>query len=103
MTGLETSFAALYTGLVKTGKLSLETLIERMHTAPAKRFGLGEGLKIGASADLTVFDLNAEWKIDENELVSKAKCTPFHGMTVSGVCRLTMTEGKIVWQNLTEN
>ncbi|MBR5520248.1 MAG: dihydroorotase [Clostridia bacterium] len=103
VTGLETSFASLYTGLVKTGRISLETLLERMHTNPAARFGLAKGLEIGAPADLTVFDLDAVWTINENELVSKAKCTPFHGMTVSGVCRLTMTEGKIVWQNLTEN
>jgi len=103
VTGLETSFATLYTGLVKPGILTLETLLERMHTNPAKRFGIAKGIEIGAPADLTVFDLDAEWTVDEEKLVSKAKCTPFHGMKVSGECRLTMTEGKIVWQHMTEN
>lgn len=103
VTGLETAFPVLYTGLVQTGLLSLETLIERMHDAPCRRFGLGSALEPGAPADLTAFDLNQTWTIDETALLSMGKCTPFHGRTVSGLCRLTMIEGKIVWQNTRAN
>ena len=38
-TGLETAFAALYTGLVQSGELALELLVQRM-TAGAELFGL---------------------------------------------------------------
>lgn len=103
VTGLETAFPALYTGLVKTGLFTLEALLALMHDRPAERFGIGDGLRVGAAADLTAFDLNKSYDIDEALLVSKGKCTPFHGMRVRGQCRLTMTEGKIVWQNTTEN
>ena len=39
--GLETAFPVLYTHLVRPGILSLETLIDLMHTNPARRFGIG--------------------------------------------------------------
>lgn len=38
--GLETAFAAMYTGLVKPGIISLEKLIQLMHDAPRRRFGI---------------------------------------------------------------
>ena len=42
VTGLETSFAALYTHLVETGLVPLETLLERMSAGPARALGLPE-------------------------------------------------------------
>ena len=101
--GLETAFPVLYTGLVKTGLLTLEALLALLHDNPRRRFGVGGELSVGAPADLTAFDLNRSRMIDETALVSKGKCTPFHHMRVCGECRLTMTEGIIVWQNTTEN
>ncbi|HIY32380.1 MAG TPA: dihydroorotase, partial [Candidatus Evtepia faecavium] len=46
--GLETAFPVLYTHLVRPGILSLETLIDLMHTNPARRFGIGAPLEEGA-------------------------------------------------------
>ena len=40
VTGLETSFAVLYTQLVEPGVLSLETILQRMSAGPAAIFGL---------------------------------------------------------------
>src|SRR4029077_15041394 len=40
VTGLETAFAALNTHLVARGLLTLQTLLERMSTGPARAFGL---------------------------------------------------------------
>ena len=55
--GLETAFPVLYTDLVLPGILTLEKLVQLMHTNPARRFGIGSDLEVGAPADLTVFDL----------------------------------------------
>ena len=41
--GLETSFAACYTHLVRPGIISLEKLVDLMHGAPRRRFGFGTG------------------------------------------------------------
>ena len=89
--GLETAFPLLYTNLVKTGKLTLERLVELMSVIPRKRFG------INSDAGFTVFDLNEEYSIDPSEFLSKGKSTPFEGAKVFGKCLLTVYEGKIVY------
>ena len=96
--GLETAFPVLYTRLVKTGEISLEKLLELMHTAPSKRFKIGGPLKPGAPADLTVFDLNKEYEIKTSDFLSMGSSSPFAGDRVYGKCKLTMAGGKIVWQ-----
>ncbi len=41
--GLETAFPLLYTYLVKPGLLSFPRLMELLHDAPCRRFGLPQG------------------------------------------------------------
>lgn len=96
--GLETAFPVLYTHLVRPGILSLERLLELMHDAPARRFGFGTPLEVGQPADLTVFDLNAEYVVDPEKFLSMGRATPFAGMRLYGVCRLTMIGGSIAYQ-----
>ena len=96
--GLETSFAASYTALVQTGILPLEKLVDLMHGAPMRRFGIGTELAAGQPADLTVFDLNRSRTVDPEQFLSKGRATPFSGMELSGVCRMTMIGGEIVWK-----
>ena len=96
--GLETSFAACYTYLVKPGIITLERLMELMHHNPARRFGLGTPLAEGQPADLTVFDLDAEYTVDPAEFLSMGRATPFTGCRLFGRCRMTMVGGEIVWQ-----
>lgn len=96
--GLETAFPVLYTELVKPGILSLEKLIGLLTEKPQARFGLGSKLEPGQSANLTVFDLNASYTIDPAEFQSMGRSTPFAGRQVFGRCKLTMVNGKIVWE-----
>jgi dihydroorotase len=97
--GLETAFPALYTGLVKSGIISLSKLIDLMHTKPCERFKIGGDITGGAAADFTVFDLNSEYTIDSNEFLSMGKSTPFDGMRVYGRCLMTAVNGRIVWKD----
>ena len=97
--GIELSFPVLYTGLVKTGILSLQQLIKLMHDNPKKRFRIGGEIEIGQKADLTVFDLGREYTITPEMLLSMGKSTPFMGRSVFGKCILTMYDGKTVWQD----
>lgn len=96
--GLETAFPVLYTHLVRPGILSLETLIDLMHTNPARRFGIGAPLEEGAPADLTVFDLDAQYTIRPEDFLSRGKSSPFAGERVFGKCLLTLSGGEIAWQ-----
>ena len=96
--GLETAFAALCTHLVRPGILSLPKLLELMHGNPARRFGFGTPLAEGQPADLTVFDLDAKYTVNPEDFQTMGRATPFAGMELYGVCRLTMVNGEIVWR-----
>ena len=96
--GLETSFAASYTRLVKSGILPLGKLVDLMHGAPMRRFGCGTELAVGQPADLTVFDLNRTCIVDPEQFLSMGRATPFAGTALTGVCKLTMIGGEIVWK-----
>lgn len=96
--GLETAFPVLYTDLVLPGILTLEKLVQLMHTNPARRFGIGSDLEVGAPADLTVFDLDAQYTIRPEDFLSQGKSSPFAGERVFGKCLLTLSGGEIAWQ-----
>ncbi|MDO5358575.1 dihydroorotase [Slackia faecicanis] len=85
MTGLETSFALINTHLVKTGQIDYSQMVELMAVAPREILGL-EPVKIaeGSVADITVFDPDAEWVVDEAEFVSKSKNSGFIGAKLVG-------------------
>ena len=93
--GLETSFAVLYTELVKTGIITLEKLVEVMSIAPAKRFSLPIGYENGS---MCVFDLDKEYTVDPSEFLSMGKATPFEGKKVFGECVMTVYRGKAVYK-----
>jgi dihydroorotase len=96
--GLETALALGITELVEKHVLTLTELIERMSCAPARAFRLpGGSLKIGAAADVTVFDPRLEWVIDPARMHSKSRNTPFAGRTVRGSALLTIVGGRVVW------
>ncbi len=96
--GIETAFPICYTKLVKTGIITLEKVIELLNTNAIARFGIGSEIKLGEKADLTVFDLNAEYEINRDDFLSMGKATPFEGEKVFGRCMLTMVGGKIVYK-----
>lgn len=101
--GLETSFSAVYTHLVKKGIITLEKQIELMQVNPRKRFGIGTEISVGQAADLSVFNLNKKYTVNPQEFLSQGRATPFEGMEFYGKCVFTTVNGRIVWQeNLTE-
>ena len=90
--GLETAFSVLYTHLVEKDIISLERLIEMLSTNPRKRFGIPMG------DDFTVWDLDQEYTVEPEKLLTKGKATPFAGWKLKGVCKLTVHDGKIVYK-----
>ncbi len=101
--GLETAFSVLYTELVKKGVLSLEQLIDLMHTNPSKRFAIGTPLEKGMPANLTVYDLESCYTINPEDFLSMGKSTPFAGREVYGKCKMTLYKGNIVWEDDIQN
>ncbi len=94
--GLETSLSLGITKLVKTGMLSLGELIYKMSTAPAKILGVEGGeIKIGAVADLTVFDPDEKYTVDVSSFQSKSKNCPYDGMELYGKVYNTILNGVV--------
>ena len=52
---------------------------------------------MGRDADLVLFDPEEEWTIDKEQFVSKGRNTPFHGRTVRGRVKYTISQGKIIY------
>ena len=93
--GVETMLATSLQAL--EGHLSLGEIIEKMTSEAARVLELEGGtLKVGARADVTVFDPGEKWVLDKNQLSSKSKNTPFHGHEMLGVVHATIVDGKII-------
>ena len=96
--GIETAFPVLYTGLVKTGRMTMERLLEVMSAAPRRLFGIGGGLEKFMPADLVVIDLEDKYTIDTADFLSIGKATPFEGAEVYGRVKMTFKDGNIVYK-----
>ena len=95
--GIETSFPLLYTRLVRTGKVPLRVLIDRLCFRPRERFRLSGGIAPGDRLELTAFDLNAAGTVDPADFLSLGRATPFAGWPVSARCALTAAGETLVW------
>lgn len=95
--GLETSLP-LSLKLVEERVLDIAGLVEKMSSNPAKILGIGRGtLQVGAVADITVIDQDAEWSFSEDRICSKSKNSPFVGMKMKGQAVCTIVGGRIVY------
>ena len=100
--GSETAFSQLYTHFVKPGIMSLEFLLDKMSTNVAKIFDLPYGnLAVGQPADLVVIDLDKVASIEPESFLSKGRNTPYAGQEVYGWPILTISQGRIAYQDAT--
>ena len=85
MTGIETSLGAVLTNLVNPGTISVSRMVELMCVNPRAIIGI-EPVKIeaGSVANLTAFDMDAEWDVTEDYFQSKATNCGFTGAHFKG-------------------
>jgi len=96
--GLETMLPLLLTQVNK-GRLKISDLVRASSEKPSQIFHLKDRGSIakGNWADLTVIDLNQEYKIDSSRFHSKAKYSPFDGYKVKGKPIKTFVNGRLVF------
>jgi dihydroorotase len=98
--GLETTVSLTLDRLFHRGVISLGRMIELLSTNPARIFKLDRGtLKVGAVADVTIFDPNKEIKVDTSKFQSKSRNTPFDGWELKGAPVAAIVGGRVVWRN----
>jgi dihydroorotase len=100
--GHETAFPALYTELVRSGKLSLSRLVESMSCAPRRWIGGGGayGIFAGAPADLALVDLSEEWTVRPYALVSRSSNSPYLGRRLGGRIVGTLVGGELIYDRM---
>lgn len=98
--GMETSLSASITALVKTGRLTINQLIAKMSTNPAKILNIEAGtLKDNAMADIVIFDIDESYTVDADKLHGKSKNTPFKNRTLFGKVKYTILNGDVVYSD----
>ncbi|RAU23339.1 dihydroorotase [Paramagnetospirillum kuznetsovii] len=95
--GLET-LLSITLELTHNGHLSLLQALRLITCAPADILGLAAGrLKVGASADLVLFDPERGWKVEAKKFRSKSKNSPFDDRPVQGMVMRTVIDGRSVY------
>lgn len=98
MLGLQTALAVTNTVI----GLSPTQVVDLFSVNPARIAGIADQharpIAVGEPAHIAVWDLATTTEISRNDMVSKSRNTPYHGMTVRGRVRHTMFGGEIVVQ-----
>lgn len=106
ISGLETALGSAM-ALVHRGEIDLPALVARLTSGPAqavpriRELAGGEigTLQVGAPADVTIFDPDAEWVVEPVKFASKGKNTPLAGETLKGKVMATIYGGRIVYKD----
>jgi dihydroorotase len=105
MLGLEQALSVIIETLVKPGWMDWATVAERMSYAPARLGGIadrqGRPLTIGQPANLVLVDPDRQTVVDQDASRSRSRNNPYHGWTLPDPVRLTMWQGRIMFQDLT--
>ena len=83
------------------GAISLAQAIAKITCDPAALVGLACGqLKVGAAADICIFDPAARWTVKADALVSQGKHTPFIGYELPALVKATIVDGRVAYSTL---
>jgi len=102
MVGLETAFSVVVKTMIESKLMSWTDLADRMSVKPAQIAGYkqqGQVIAENAAANLILVDTVSSWQVERNNLKSKSKNTPFHGMNLPAVISDVIYNGKLVLSN----
>ncbi|MDH5610929.1 MAG: dihydroorotase [Gammaproteobacteria bacterium] len=84
----------LATRLVDQGIADIETIIRAITSTPASILGTNTGtLTVGSRADICIFNRDASWQLDESNIHSSGKNSPFIGWNFQTRVEHTIVSG----------
>ena len=96
--GFETALSAEIMNLVDNGNITYLDLVKLTSYNPAQLLKIDKGvIEEGKIADITIFDPNEEYVYLKENIVSKAKNTPFIDKKLKGKVKYTIVNGNIVY------
>ena len=98
--GLETELGLFLDLLVhKKRAITINRLVEMYTVEPSKLLKIEAGtLCPGGCGDVTIIDLNLDWKVNTSEFESLSRNTPFDGWKLKGRAVRTIVNGETVWE-----
>lgn len=97
ISGLETALSLAYTELVLKRKIDISKIFPLLTINPSKILSLPKGdIKVGADADIVIFNPKKDFIVDVEKFESKGKNSPFHGQTLKGSVEYTIVGGRTV-------
>ena len=98
MVGLETSVGLAFR-LYHDGLLSMPQMIAKFTVHPARVLNVPHGaLKVGGVADITLLDPEYEMVVKASGFRSLGKNSPFLGWRLRGAAKLTMVDGRVIFE-----
>jgi dihydropyrimidinase len=95
--GLETLIPIVYTHGVRKGRLTLEQMVARCCTNPAKVMGLFPrkgAIAPGSDADLVLIDPEHTIEVDHSKMETNADWSPYQGWPLAGFAQSTYSRGR---------
>jgi dihydroorotase len=83
------------------GRISLERVVGATSTDPARIFGLTRKgrLDVDLDADIAIVDLDREWQVTDDAVLSRIGWTPYAGMRLRGAIDRTLVRGAVVYED----
>ena len=85
----------------RQGQISLEKIVQKMSHNPAILYGIQKRgfIREGYFADLAIVDLNAEWTVSKECILSKCGWSPLEGTSFHSKVTHTFVNGHLVFNN----
>jgi dihydroorotase len=94
-------YVPLFLDAAVRGVIAIERVVDLIAAAPARAFGLQDKgrLEAGAHADIAVVDLEREFEIRDEDVLSKIGWTPYAGRRIRGAVVSTIVRGREVYRD----